>query len=98
MLTLIVGLQVQADGTVLRTGTSEVLVQRESAIQRGSRDPQDVFHIDKDHSNMVKFEQDDINYFVVRNFIQDVLHMTGGEQTRTLVGTADCEFSLRLLG
>ena len=50
-----------------------MLVSRESAIQRGSRNPQDIFHIDRDHSNLVKFEPDDIAYFTVRTFVLDIL-------------------------
>ena len=50
-----------------------MLVSRESAIQRGSRNPQDIFHIDRDHSNLVKFEPDEIAYFTVRTFVLDIL-------------------------
>ena len=50
-----------------------MLVSRESAIQRGSRNPQDISHIDRDHSNLVKFEPDDIAHFTMRTFVLDIL-------------------------
>jgi hypothetical protein len=84
----------QSTGEAERTGDSEILVQRESAVQRGSRSPQDVFHINKDHSNMVKFERDDINYFVVRSFLKDAVdNKQGGNDPQSPERKA-CELSL----
>ncbi|OQV02052.1 NACHT domain-containing protein [Cladophialophora immunda] len=65
--------EMQSNGEAQRTGTSEILVQRDSAVQRSSRDPQDIFHINKNHSDMVKFERNDLNYFIVRNFVREIV-------------------------
>lgn len=44
-----------------RTGPKAILVKPESAIQRDSQTG-DILPVDKDHSDMVKFAQDDTNY------------------------------------
>ena len=38
------------------------MVDRQSAIQVCSRDPEDIYSIDEDHSEMVKFPAGDLNY------------------------------------
>lgn len=40
-------------------------MSRESAVHKLSSNPEDAFHIDEDHSNMVKFSPDDVNYLLV---------------------------------
>jgi hypothetical protein len=47
-----------------RSGPYEVLVSTESAIHRASK-PVDIFPINQDHSNMVKFNEDDADYQVI---------------------------------
>jgi len=59
-----------------RKGAREILVSRESAIQNGSRNPRDVFHIDDDHSNIVKLAPDDATYYVIQHHIHDALLKT----------------------
>lgn len=38
------------------------MVDRQSAIQVCSHDPEDIYSIDEDHSEMVKFSASDLNY------------------------------------
>jgi hypothetical protein len=59
-----------------RKGEREILVSRESAIQNGSRNPRDVFHIDDDHSNIVKLAPDDTTYYVIQHHLHDALLKT----------------------
>jgi hypothetical protein len=59
-----------------RKGEREILVSRESAIQNGSRNPRDVFHIDNDHSNMVKLAPDDTTFYVIQHHLHDALLKT----------------------
>lgn len=54
------------------TGKSEKLVSRESAIQSSSRNPQDIFAINQNHSNMVKFPPGDAVYLAVRNHLEQI--------------------------
>ncbi|KIX98191.1 uncharacterized protein Z520_06271 [Fonsecaea multimorphosa CBS 102226] len=62
--------EMQSNGDAQRTGASEILVQRESAMRYSSRDTEDSFPINRNHSDMVKFERDDHYYFVVRDFVR----------------------------
>lgn len=68
-----------------------ILVARESAIQQGSRDPPDVFPIDRDHSNIVKFTEDDIHYAVVKDYLQ-----TAMDESKKHAQTAESERLLNL--
>lgn len=52
-----------------RTGEKVVMVDRDSAIQRSSH-PDEVCAVDEDHSSMVKFAKDDINYQKVLGYVQ----------------------------
>lgn len=53
-----------------------MLVDRESAIQRGSRFPEDIVQIDRNHSEIVKFSEDDTQYSVIATFIRGVMDDT----------------------
>ncbi|KAF9639078.1 hypothetical protein BFW01_g9975 [Lasiodiplodia theobromae] len=46
----------------VRNGPEVVMVEKESAIQKCSRHPDEVHFIDKDHSAMVKFSRGDVGY------------------------------------
>ncbi|KAI1628570.1 hypothetical protein EDD37DRAFT_13015 [Exophiala viscosa] len=59
-------------GVWARVGDPVILVPRESAIQKGSRNPEDVFPIDRDHSNLVKFSEDDIHYVTLQRFLREI--------------------------
>lgn len=63
------------DGTFARHGKREILVSRESAVQAGS-DNLDVFPINRDHSNIVKFSPDDSNYGVVLACLRRIMAST----------------------
>jgi hypothetical protein len=52
-----------------------MLVDRESAIQAGS-DMLDIFPIDEDHSDMVKFAQDGADYRVIVGKLRDLIEST----------------------
>lgn len=54
-----------------REGPSQILVKRESAIHRSS-DFENVYTIDRDHSNLVKFMEDDSDLDVVLHFLDPV--------------------------
>ncbi|KAK5227269.1 hypothetical protein LTR72_003259 [Exophiala xenobiotica] len=62
-------------GVWRRAGESVILVPRESAIQKGSRSPDDVLPIDRDHSAMVKFTEEDVHYTSVKAFLRDIRAM-----------------------
>ncbi|KAH8745420.1 hypothetical protein F5882DRAFT_262810, partial [Hyaloscypha sp. PMI_1271] len=63
--------QQSENGEWTRTGPYEILVDRESAIQDGSR-PSDAFPINQDHSGMVKFAEDDPSYRIVVGYMLDI--------------------------
>ena len=73
-----------------RQGEYAVLVSRQSAIQIESR-PDDVFPINQNHSDMVKFSPNDANYKMVLDYLRQItspqmhvlqaLHDPGGEQS-----------------
>jgi hypothetical protein len=46
-------------------------VKPESAIQLGSQIPQDTFQIDRNHSDIVKFSEDDLSYSIVANYLRE---------------------------
>lgn len=50
--------QLSSDGQWRKDGAFEILVQMDSAIQRGTR-PENRHPIDKDHSNLVKFSENE---------------------------------------
>ena len=54
-----------------RSGPYEVLVTRLSAIQRGT-EPLDIFPINEDHSDIVKFSEQDASYEVVHFRIREM--------------------------
>jgi hypothetical protein len=56
-----------------RNGSSELLVDQESAVQIDS-DPQDCFPINEDHSDMVKFSDDSPEYRIVVRYLNTILH------------------------
>ena len=60
-----------------RTGPKAILVKPESAIQRGSQTG-DILPVDKDHSDMVKFAQDDTNYRGVLIYLYDLCESPDG--------------------
>ena len=60
-----------------RTGPKAILVKPESAIQRGSQTG-DILPVDKDHSDMVKFAQDDTNYRGVLIYLHDLCESSDG--------------------
>ncbi|OJD32091.1 kinesin light chain p46822 [Diplodia corticola] len=80
--------QQQNDGKWLRTGPPTRMVDRESAIQRCSRDPEDIYSIDEDHSAMVKFFRDDVNYRCVRDCLAGVSSVVGVDFAEKLVNSA----------
>ncbi|KIW27208.1 uncharacterized protein PV07_06967 [Cladophialophora immunda] len=84
--------EMQSNGEAQRTGTSEILVQRDSAVQRSSRDHQDILHINKNHSDMAKFERNDLNYFVVRNFVREIVDAREGGLVSERVSRAPTSF------
>lgn len=69
-------------------GPYEILVDQESAIQVGS-DAADVFPIDEDHSNMVKFAQHSADYGVIagrlRNLSESTIGVFVAETTENLI-------------
>jgi hypothetical protein len=69
-------LQMSELGRWERTGAYEILVDRDSAIQTGSQEPQDVFPINEDHSNMVKFSDGDGTYLTILNYLEDLLELS----------------------
>ena len=64
-------LQQISPGVLKRSGKYEILVEPCSAIQLGSASFDQV-PIDKDHSSIVKFGEDDINYRSVLFALTDV--------------------------
>ncbi|KAB8360563.1 hypothetical protein FH972_024303 [Carpinus fangiana] len=65
--------QIGMDGKLHRTDTHAVLVDRESARHSNSQQ-HDVFAINEDHSNMVKFSRDDENYRLIASCIYDLVN------------------------
>lgn len=61
--------QMQSSGKLERTGSPELLVNRESAIHPNSKIPRDVLSIDRDHSEIVKFGPDDHAYLILRKML-----------------------------
>lgn len=70
-----------------RTGEKVVMVDRDSAIQRSSR-PDEVCAVDLDHSSMVKFARDDINYQKVLGYIQKETLLA---RSKNRIGTQNVE-------
>lgn len=62
-----------ADGSFARAGPEEILVSKESATRNlyGSRSAA-VFPINENHSEMVKFQEDDHNFHVVMNLLKEL--------------------------
>ncbi|KAM0797668.1 hypothetical protein BDR22DRAFT_862434 [Usnea florida] len=60
-----------------RTGPKAILVKPESAIQRGSL-TSDILPVDQDHSDIVKFAQDDTNYRGVLIYLHDLCESLDG--------------------
>lgn len=50
------------------------MVEKESAVQKCSRDPDEVHSIDSDHSTMVKFSRGDVSYTRVLDSLLRVLN------------------------
>ena len=69
-----------------RNGAYEILVDRNSAIQAGSQEPQDVFPINEDHSNMVKLSDGDGTYLTILSYLEDLLESSA---VQNLSSTAD---------
>lgn len=61
-LTKIFRWQISAEGSVARTGGLHVAVNRLSAVHRDSKAQ---IPINKDHSNLVKFSQNDPDYDII---------------------------------
>ncbi|KAI9736325.1 MAG: hypothetical protein M1834_001211 [Cirrosporium novae-zelandiae] len=70
--------QLSPSGTWSRTGRLEVLVNRESAIQQQSNQ-QDHFPINENHSDMVKFAEDDANYKAIMSYLCSLCNIAEGE-------------------
>ncbi|KIV80590.1 hypothetical protein PV11_08081 [Exophiala sideris] len=68
-------------GVWARIGDPVVLVPPSSAIQKGSRNSEDVFPIDRDHSNMVKFTEDDVHYVTLKRFLHEVQDMAPSSES-----------------
>ena len=64
-----------------RTGPKEILVKPESAIQRGSL-TSDILPVDQDHSDIVKFAQDDTNYRGVLIYLHDLCENLDGPKLK----------------
>lgn len=60
------------DGQWVKKGEYRELVELDSAILPGS-EPSDIIAINRDHSELVKFEQDCNDYQVVRQKLHDIL-------------------------
>lgn len=60
------------------------MVDRQSAIHKRSRDPEDIYSIDEDHSAMVKFPPGDLNYLCVLDCLEVVLSALETYQLRKL--------------
>ena len=58
-------------GVWKRDGPYEMLVTRSSAIQRGTR-PLDIIPIDEDHSDIVKFSEQDPDYYAIHSLLRGV--------------------------
>jgi hypothetical protein len=75
-------LQMMSNGQWKRAGPFEILVNPESAIQRGTKE-EDQHPVDKDHSNLVKFVENDDDLGACLYFMQPLydklrqLHSTG---------------------
>lgn len=65
-------------GRWVRDGPEVVMVDKESAIQKCSRHPDEVHFIDKDHSAMVKFSRGDVGYTRVVESLQKFLRQEDG--------------------
>ncbi|KAK5443369.1 hypothetical protein LTS15_010714 [Exophiala xenobiotica] len=59
-------------GVWQRTGEFVILVPPESAIQKGPQSPKDVLPIDRNHSAMVKFTEEDNYYASIRALLRDI--------------------------
>ena len=64
-----------------RTGPKAILVKPESAIQRGSL-TSDILPVDQDHSDIVKFAQDDTNYRGVLIYLHDLCESLDGPKLK----------------
>ena len=75
-------LQMMSNGQWKRAGPFEILVNPESAIQRGTKE-EDQHPVNKDHSNLVKFAENDDDLGACLYFMQPLydklrqLHSTG---------------------
>jgi hypothetical protein len=75
-------LQMMSNGQWKRAGPFNILVSPESAIQRGTKE-EDQHPVDKDHSNLVKFAENDDDLGTCLYFMQSLydklrqLHSTG---------------------
>jgi hypothetical protein len=69
LLTVFSKLQVSAEGSITRTGQPHVAVDRLSAVHGGSESR---FPINKDHSNLVKFSENDSDYHTVVSYLNEI--------------------------
>ncbi|KAB8336679.1 hypothetical protein FH972_020990 [Carpinus fangiana] len=65
--------EMQPNGQIVRTERYDVLVDRDSAKHINSQS-QDIFAINEDHSNMVKFSRDDENYRLLASCLYDIVY------------------------
>lgn len=68
-----------SDGLWTMSGPLEVLVNEFSAthVRPGEGEAHDVQAIDRDHSHMVKFSQNDVNYILVLGFLEEIAASAG---------------------
>ena len=69
ILLTILQLQMSTDGIICRTGDLHVAVDRHSAVHGGSESR---FPINRDHSNLVKFSENDSDYHTVASYLNEV--------------------------
>lgn len=76
---LLIFSQQTPDGIWVRSQTYEILVNKESAIPLGTP-PDHTIPVNEDHSNMVKFGEDDPVYHVIKSFLFEVSKDTRPEK------------------
>jgi hypothetical protein len=58
-----------AEGNIARIGDPHIAVDRFSAVYRGSESR---FPINKDHSNLVKFSENDSDYHTIASYLNEI--------------------------
>jgi hypothetical protein len=83
-----------AEGNLARVGDPHVAVDRLSAVHRGSESR---FPINKDHSDLVKFSENDQDYYAVASYLTEIADsfasaaMVSSGETEVVAVTGDPE-------